>query len=149
MYSPKSLKDGRAACDLFYANIQFHYWIQAGTIFFHAFNSLKFSFGIPILEEDNVDSISPISPLKVLLKKNSSRWWATRHYMSTAADISCGRDFDLENFMRTVKDHEDHSIIFDKSRNLVYIEVQDAVVNKSFPDFLQNKSEVWEFLLCG
>jgi len=149
MYSPQKLKDGKAACELFHATVQFHYWIEAGMVYFYAFRSLDFSFGVPILEEDNVEAAHPVSPLDVLLKKNSSRWWAAKHYMSTAADVSEGREFSLKTFLRTVKDHDDHSIIFDKSRDLVFIEVQNAVVDKNIPDFPLNNDEVWQFLLCG
>lgn len=156
MYSPKSLKNGRAACELFHANVQFLYWIEGGMMFFQTLEkSLNFTFGVPILEEDHIitelDNMHPIiSPLKVLLKKNSSRWWAVKHFMSTVADVTEGRgDSDLQAFMRTVKDHEDHEIIFDESANLVFIKVKDAIVEKNFPDFCRDEKEKWEFLLCG
>jgi hypothetical protein len=150
VYSPKSLKDGRAACELYHATVQFYFWIDGGLLLFEAFHSLNFAFGVPILKEDHVfDTTEPIHPLAMLLKKNSSRWWAVKHYMSNAADAREGRDFNMKNFLRSSKDHEDHSVVLDESRNLVYIKVQDAIVDKKFPDFPKNENEPWQFLLCG
>lgn len=150
MYSPESLEKGRAACELFHATVPFLFWIEGGMMLFQTLQTLSFSFGVPILEEDQVAEREQISPLRVLLKKNSSRWWAVKHFMSTAADISEGRgDFKLDTFLRTVKDHEDHEIIFDGSRNLVFIQVKDAIVEKNFPDFNRDETRKWEFLLCG
>jgi hypothetical protein len=149
LYSPQSLRQGMAACELFHATVEFHYWIETGLMFFQAFKSLNFTFGVPILDEDHVSETHATNPLAILLKKNSSRWWAVKHYMSTAADVAEGREFNLESFMRSAKDHEDHTIIQDTSRDLVYIQVQDAVVEKNFPDFARDDSEVWKFLLCG
>ena len=149
LYSPESLRQGKASCELFHATVDFRYWIQNGTMYFHAFQTLNFSFGVPILDEDNVVETLPTSPLLILLKKNSSRWWAIKHYMSTAADVAEGREFNLESFMRTAKDHEDHTIVQDKSHDLVYIEVQDAVIEKNFPDFARDNCKTWKFLLCG
>ena len=118
-------------------------------MYFRAFQSLDFTFGVPILEEDHVTETHQSSPLQVLLKKNSSRWWAIKHYISTAADVAEGRDFNLESFMRSAKDHEDHTIVRDEENELVYIDVQDAVVETNFPDFARNDKETWQFLLCG
>jgi hypothetical protein len=155
LYSPESLRHGQAACELFHATVHFRYWIEEGMMMFRAV-PLKFTFGVPILDEDkildenNVEAAAtPVCPLLVLLKKNSSRWWAVKHYMSTAADVAEGREFQMEGFMRSAKDHEDHTIVHDKSRELVYIDVQDAVIDKSFPDFSRNEGGVWKFLLCG
>jgi hypothetical protein len=152
LYSPQSLKQGKAACELFHANVKFEYWIEKGMMYFHATAALDFAFGVPILEEDNVSGQDPVSPLKVLLKKNSSRWWATKHYMSNAADIIEGVTFNMEAFMRSSKDHEDHTIVLDKSDGeltVVYIEVQEAVVDKKFPELRRDESESWQFLLCA
>jgi hypothetical protein len=154
MYSPESLTHGKAACELYHATVKFQYWIEGGMMFFYAFPSLQFSFGVPILDEDLVppETTDPTDPLQILLKKNSSRWWAIKHYMSTAADVSEGREFSLQSFMRSAKDHEDHTIVLDKSRGdvpLVYIQVQDAVVEKCFPDFSRKEKDVWHFLLCA
>lgn len=150
VYSPKSLKQGKAACEQYHATVLFHFWIAGGILFVQAFDSLSFSFGVPILEEDRIDSTAePFHPLEVLLNKNSSRWWAIKHYMSNAADVKEGEEFNMANFLRSSKDHEDHSIILDEPRNLVYIQVQDAVVDKNFPDLPKDETEPWEFLLCG
>ncbi|KAL3941001.1 MAG: hypothetical protein SGBAC_004578 [Bacillariaceae sp.] len=103
-----------------------------------------------MLEEDNAAGIKdPVDCLKVLLRKNSSRWWAAKHYMLVAADIRAGSVIKIEDFMRTAKDHEDHTIIRDEAKNLIYIKVQDAVVEKQIVDYPKNKEEVWEFLFCG
>jgi hypothetical protein len=151
LYSPQSLKHGKAACELFHANVKFQYWIEKGMMYFHATAALDFAFGVPILEEDNVSDQDPTSPLKVLLKKNSSRWWATKHYMSNAADVNEGVAFNMEAFLRSSKDHDDHTIVLDNSGELpvVSIEVQDAISDKSFPDLKREKSESWQFLLCA
>eukprot|EP00980_Cylindrotheca_fusiformis_P002099 scaffold473_cov132-Cylindrotheca_fusiformis.AAC.4 len=150
LYSPKSLKDGRATSELYHASITFYFWITDGLIFFEAFESLSFSFAVPILEEDYVDDTSePYNPLAVLLKKNSSRWWAIKNYMAHAADVKQGRAFNMESFLRSSKDHEDHSVIFDMSRNLVFIQVEAAVVDNKFPDFPKDVNAPWKFLLCG
>lgn len=149
LLSPESLEDGSASCDLYHATVPFHFWIVSGMMYFHAFETLSFTFGVPILEEDKVDSDSkPVDPLKILLKKNSSRWWAIKHYMSTAADLAEGRDFDMVSFIRSAKDHEDHSIMYDSAKDLVYIEVQNSVIEERYPQ-LQKNSSVWKFLLCG
>ncbi|CAJ1958734.1 unnamed protein product [Cylindrotheca closterium] len=152
LYSPKSLKDGRAACELHHINIKFHFWVLGGLLCFKAnMSSVPFAFGVPMLEEDKAGGIKDptVDCLKVLLKKNSSRWWAVKHYMSVAASIQSGNVIKIEDFMRTVKDHEDHTIIRDDSKNLVYIQVQDAVVENGIADHPKNENEVWEFMFCG
>lgn len=149
LYSPQSLQQGKAACELFHATVEFHYWIERGLMCFHAFQSLSVTFGVPILDEDYVSETHSTSPLSVLLQKNSSRWWAIKHYMSTAADVAEGREFNLQTFMRSAKDHEDHTIVRDESRDFVYIKVQDAVLENNFPDVAKDDTQVWKFLLCG
>lgn len=150
LYSPKSLKDGRAACELHHVNVRFHFWVVGGVLCFHALVGVPFSFGVPMLEEDHAVAIKdPVDCLKLLLKKNSSRWWAIKHYMSVAAEIQAGTVIKVEDFMRTVKDHEDHTILRDESKNLVYIQVQDAIVEKRIPDYPKIEDAVWEFLSCG
>jgi hypothetical protein len=150
LYSPKSLKDGRAACELHNFNIKFQFWVVDGLLCFQAQNSVPFAFGVPMLEEDNAAGIKyPVDYLKVLLKKNSSRWWAVKHYMSVAADTQSGSVIKVDDFMRTAKDHEDHTIIRDESKNLIYIQVQDAIVENGIAGHPKNEDEVWEFLFCG
>ena len=150
LYSPQSMKHGEAACMLHHTVIRCHFWIQDGILTFHAFTSLKFKFGVPILEEDQVDYAAPQEgPLAILLKKNSSRWWAIKHYMSTAVDVEEGRAIKMDVFLRDSKDHEDHTILYDEEKQFVHIDVQDAVVDTGFPDVAWDKDAVWKFLLCG
>lgn len=150
LYSPEGLKSGEATCALHHATIPCNYWIEDGFLMFHAIASLDFKFAVPILEEDQVDHAAPqVEPLSILLKKNSSRWWAIKHYMSTAADVEDGRDFQMESFLRNSKDHEDHTIIYDDEKKLVKISVKDAVVDGAFPNVPYDKDAVWKFLLCG
>jgi len=150
LYSPERLKDGRAACELHHINVRFHFWVVNGVLCFQALDSIPFSFGVPMLEEDNAAGMKdPVDCLKVLLKKNSSRWWAVKHYMSVAAEIQAGTVIKVEDFMKTAKDHEDHTILRDESRDLVYIQVQDAIVEKRIPDYPKNEDAKWEFLSCG
>lgn len=146
LYSPQSLKQGEAACMLHHVTIPCYFWIQDGLMIFQAFQSLKFKFGVPILEEDLVDpGASQVAPLEILLAKNSSRWWAIKHYMSNAVDVEEGKTVNMEVFLRNSKDHEDHTIVYDKEKELVYIVVQDAVVETKFPDVPWNKDAVWKF----
>jgi hypothetical protein len=83
------------------------------------------------------------------MDKNSSRWWSIKHVMSNFADRQEGRPFVMEDFLRKVKDHYDHIIVYEKSRNLVYIEVRNAVVDENFPDVPKREDELWQFILCG
>lgn len=150
LYAPESLLDGRAECALHHASISCRYWIEKGTLIFHAFESLPFMFGVPVLEEDAVDhSKGQTEPLAVFLKKNSSRWWAIKHYFSTAADADDGRDFQMDTFIQNSKDHEDHTVIYEKDTKMVRIVVKDAVVDKYVPDVSWKESAVWKFMMCG
>ncbi len=150
LYSPESLKQGQATCALHHTTIPCYYWIQDGQLLFHAFEALKFTFAVPILEEDQVDHKGcQTEPLSVLLTKNSSRWWAIKYYISTAADVEEGRTFQMETFLRNSKDHEDHTILFDEEKKAVQITVQDAIVDKKFPNVARDDHAIWIFLLSG
>ena len=123
--------------------------------------SCNFIFGVPILVEDSLDHTffsttqrnslgrSVCFPLQALMDKNSSRWWSIKHFMSNVADTQEGRPFIMEDFLRKVKDHDDHVIVYEKSRNLVYIEVRNALVDADFPDVPKREDEPWQFILCG
>eukprot|EP00429_Kryptoperidinium_foliaceum_P001728 CAMPEP_0176011996 /NCGR_PEP_ID=MMETSP0120_2-20121206/5566_1 /TAXON_ID=160619 /ORGANISM="Kryptoperidinium foliaceum, Strain CCMP 1326" /LENGTH=414 /DNA_ID=CAMNT_0017344865 /DNA_START=168 /DNA_END=1412 /DNA_ORIENTATION=- len=150
LYSPENLKDGDAKCALHHAAIPCHFWVQDGILIFHASVSLQFKFGVPILEEDHIDvKQGQTEPLEVLIRKNSSRWWAIKHYFSAAADAEDGRAFHMDSFLRNSKDHEDHTVVYNKKEKMVLIVVKDAVVNKAFPDVPWRQSDVWKFLMCG
>jgi hypothetical protein len=149
-YAPESLRDGQAECELHHAAIPCHFWIEDGMFIFHAYQSLPFKFGVPVLEEDAVDhNKGQTEALAVLLAKNSSRWWAIKHYFSTAANVEEGREFHMDIFLRNSKDHEDHLVVYEKENKFVHIIVGDAVVDKNIPDVPRRMGDVWRFSICG
>lgn len=83
------------------------------------------------------------------MAKNSSRWWAIKHYFSTAADAEDGREFHMDTFLRNSKDHEDHLVVYEKENMFVHITVRDAVVDKNVPDVPRRMEDVWTFSICG
>lgn len=130
---------------------------QDGSIF-SPVHHLDFTFAVPILKEDDMNhtqvdgelsrSREPCLPLKILMERNSSRWWSIKHFMSNAADAKEGRPFVMTEFLAKVKDHDDHTIVYDTAAKLVYIDVKNAAVDTQFPD-LSRSIVPWQFLLCG
>ncbi|KAG7370986.1 hypothetical protein IV203_019556 [Nitzschia inconspicua] len=65
---------------------------------------LDFTVALQILEEDDIEPINhkknarrytrdSCRPLKILMERNSSRWWSIKHHLSNAVDANEGRPF--------------------------------------------------------
>jgi hypothetical protein len=152
LHSPTSRKDGSVYCEGYHVVVDFHFWIEAGVMYFCA-PALPFCLGIPILDSDvameqSSSSSSSVSPLANLLEIKSARWGCVIYYMAVAADVSEGKSLDMERFLSRVTDHEDHKVVFNGAKDLVYIDVRGKRVLKNYmPALPRDDSSVWQIIL--
>jgi hypothetical protein len=127
--------------------VDFHFWIEAGVMYFCA-PALPFCLGIPILDSDVAMEPSSVSPLANLLEIKSARWGCVIYYMAVAADVSEGKSLDMERFLSRVTDHEDHKVVFNGAKDLVYIDVRGKQVEKNYmPALSRDENSVWQIIL--
>ena len=161
LFSPASLRHGLAACDGHHVKVTLDHWIEKGIMHVRA-SALPFTLSIPILETDygaetammTASSITGFSPLANLFRIKSARWGCVIYYMAVAADVSEGKSFDMDRFLRRVTDHQDHTVKINSSKDLVYIDVRGKKVKQDAKELprpantlASSGTDSWCFLL--
>ena len=144
VHDPASIEKGRVCCEGFHVIVDFHFWIERGTMHFCS-PVLPFTLGIPVLETDIPKPNS--SFLANLLEIKSARWGCVIYYMAVAADVSEGKPLDSERFLRRVTDHQDHNVVVNEAKDFVYIDVRNKKVNREAPAIPCDMNAVWKFIL--
>jgi hypothetical protein len=144
LHNPNSTMNGSVYCEGYHVIVDFHFWIEQGVMHFCS-PALPFTLGIPVLETDVPQS--NVSLLANLLEIKSARWGCVIYYMAVAADVSEGKTLDIQRFLRRVTDHQDHTVVVNEAKDLVYIDVRNKQVNTGTPALPCDKSAVWKFIL--
>jgi hypothetical protein len=144
LHNPNSTINGSVCCEGYHVIVDFHFWIDQGVMHFCS-PALPFTLGIPVLDTDV--PLHNISLLANLLEIKSARWGCVIYYMAVAADVNEGKALDVQRFLRRVTDHQDHTVVVNEAKDLVYIDVRNKRVNIATPALPCDKTAVWKFIL--